>query len=118
MLVLNIVDDWYITATDCNFLVGQWNGHTYYPKGEKTYSSGERFPKFLIPHFFDDLPSCFSFILKTYQIDAFYQAQSGKELIEILTNLKTSMEIISNALSDSFLKQQKEYKRAKKKDRG
>jgi len=118
MLVLNIVDDWYITATTCNFVVGQWNGHTYYPKDEKRFGTNERFPKFTETHYFSDLPSCFSFILKEYQIDAFYQAETGKELIEILTNLKNSMEIISDALSDSFLKHQKEYKRAKKKDRG
>ena len=118
MLILNVVDDWYITATPTNFVIGEWNGHTYLPKNNSSFESKERFPKLVNEQYFGDLYSCFSFILKKYQIDAFYQAENGKELIEILANLNKSMTIISDAISDAFLKQQKEYKKQKRKDRG
>lgn len=114
MIVLNLVDDWYITASTSNFLVGKWNGKSYEPKRVKTLDGTSRMPELHDKQEFNSLYECFNFIYKTYQLRAFEEAESGNELFEILINLNKSMEIIANAVSGSFLKLQKEDRRKKR----
>lgn len=114
MIVINIVDDWHITATPSHFVVGRWNGKSYEPKRVKTLDGTSRMPELHDKQEFNDLYSCFNFIYKLYQLQAFEEAESGKELFEILARLNKSMEIIADAVSGSFLKLQKEDRRKKR----
>jgi len=114
LLLINIIDDWYITANSFNFIVGRWDCKSYEPKKNKTALNTKRNPLLHDRVDFDNLYDCFNFIYKTYQLQAFQEAENGKELFEILTNLNKSMEIIRNAVSGSFLKLQKEERRKKR----